>query len=116
VLCLDEKPGVQALRRTRGARPMRRGKPARLEFEYERKGTRNIFAAFNIRDGRVLLWVTPDRTTPMVLSFLDQIVRHYRRGPIVIITDNISTRRCRRVARKAPARGASSSRRHTVAG
>ena len=61
-------------------------------FEYERKGTRNIFAAFNVRDGRVLLWVTPDRTTPMVLSFLDHIVRHYRRGPIVIITDNISTR------------------------
>jgi hypothetical protein len=32
----------------------------------------------------VLLWVTADRTTPMVISFLDQIVRHYRRGPIVI--------------------------------
>jgi hypothetical protein len=28
----------------------------------------------------------------MVLSFLDHIVRHYRRGPIVIITDNISMR------------------------
>jgi hypothetical protein len=92
VLCVDEKPGVQALRRTRAARPMRRGRPTRLEFEYERKGTRNIFAAFNIRDGRVLLWVTADRTTPMVLSFLDHIVAHYRRGPIVIITDNISTR------------------------
>lgn len=92
VLCVDEKPGVQALRRTRADRPMRRGRPVRIEFEYERKGTRNIFAAFNIRDGRVLLWVTADRTTPMVLSFLDHIVRHYRRGPIVIITDNISTR------------------------
>jgi len=71
---------------------MRRGKPARLEFEYERKGTRNILAAFNVRDGHVLLWMTPDRTTPMVLSFLDQIARHYRGGPIVIIADNISTR------------------------
>ncbi|HKY37920.1 MAG TPA: hypothetical protein VJN18_18385 [Polyangiaceae bacterium] len=76
VLCVDEKPGVQALRRTRAARPMRRGRPVRLEFEYERRGTRNIFAAFNVRDGRVLLWVTADRTTPMVLSFLDHIVRH----------------------------------------
>lgn len=91
VLCVDEKPGVQALRRTRG-RPMRRGKPARLEFEYERMGTRNIFAAFNIRNGHVLLWVTPDRTTPMVLSFLDHIARFYRRGPLIIITDNINTR------------------------
>jgi transposase len=92
VLCVDEKPGVQALRRTRACRPMRRGQPTRLEFEYERKGTRNIFAAFNIRNGHVLLWVTPDRTTPMVLSFLDHIARSYRRGPLVIITDNISTR------------------------
>lgn len=92
VLCVDEKPGVQALRRTRPDRPMRRGKPARLEFEYERKGTRNIFAAFNIRNGHVLLWVTPDRTTPMVISFLDHIIKHYRRGPLAIITDNISTR------------------------
>ena len=83
--------GVIVIRQPRN-HPMRRGKPARLEFEYERKGTRNIFAAFNIRNGHVLLWVTPDRTTPMVLSFLDHIVRFYRRGPLVIITDNISTR------------------------
>lgn len=34
---------------------MRRGKPARLELEYERKGTRDIFAAFDVRDSRVLL-------------------------------------------------------------
>ena len=92
VLCVDEKPGVQALRRAQAGQLMKRGKPARIEFEYERMGTRNIFAAFNIRNGHVLLWVTPDRTTPMVLSFLDQIVRFYRRGPLVIITDNISTR------------------------
>jgi transposase len=92
VLCVDEKPGVQALRRTRAARPMRPRKPARLEFEYERKGTRNIFAAFNVSNGHVLLWVTPDRTTPMVLSFLDHIVRFYRKGRLAIITDNISTR------------------------
>jgi hypothetical protein len=28
----------------------------------------------------------------MVLSFLEHIARFYRRGPLVIITDNISTR------------------------
>jgi transposase len=92
VLCVDEKPGVQALKRSRPGRAMRAGKPARLEFEYERKGTRNVFAAFNVQNGHVLLWVTPDRTTPMVLSFLDQIAQFYRKGRLAIITDNISTR------------------------
>jgi transposase len=92
VLCVDEKPGIQALRRTHPGQPMRPNKPARLEFEYERRGTRNLFAAFNVRSGHVLLWVTPDRSTPMVLSFLDQLLRFYRRGRLLIVTDNISTR------------------------
>jgi transposase len=92
VLSVDEKPGIQVLRRTKPARPLRSGKPARVEFEYERKGTRNLFAAFNIKTGRVLLWATPNRSIPWVLAFLDQILRWVPRGRIVIITDNISTR------------------------
>jgi len=91
VLCLDEKPGVQALRRAY-SRPPRPGKLARVEFEYERRGTRNIFAAFNVKTGHVVAWVTPERSIPYVLSFLDHIVRFYRRGRLIIITDNISTR------------------------
>lgn len=92
VLSLDEKPGIQALRRKHTGRPLRSGQPARLEFEYERKGTRNLFAAFNVKTGEVFVWVTPDRSTPYVLEFLNQIARRYRRGPVAIITDNISTR------------------------
>jgi transposase len=92
VLSLDEKPGIQALRRLQPDRPLRKGKPARLEFEYERCGTRNLFAAFNIKTGHVVAWMTPDRSMPFVLAFLDHLVRFYRRGRLVIITDNISTR------------------------
>ncbi len=36
--------------------------------------------------------MTPDRSTPSVLAFLDHLARFYRRGRLVIITDNISTR------------------------
>jgi transposase len=43
--------------------------------------------------GRVLAHVTEDRSTPRVLNFLDDIVRAYRRGPLLLITDNIHTRR-----------------------
>ena len=53
---------------------------------------RATFAAFNIKTGHIFVWVTEDRSTPFVLCFLDQLARFYRRGPIIIITDNISTR------------------------
>lgn len=93
VLSLDEKPGVQALSRRFPTRPTRPEMIAKVEFEYRRNGTRNIFAAFNVRTGHVLVEVTEDRSTPKVIAFLDRILEHYRRGPIIIITDNIHTRR-----------------------
>lgn len=92
VLSIDEKPGIQALRRTHPTRLLKAGSPARLEFEYERKGTRNLFAAFNIKTGRVLIWCTPERSTSWVLLFLNQLLRWVPRGPLILITDNISTR------------------------
>jgi transposase len=92
VLSIDEKPGIQALRRLRPTRMLRAGQPKRVEFEYQRKGTRNLFGAFNIKTGEVLVWVTPNRSMPYVLEFLDQLLRRYRYGPVIIITDNINTR------------------------
>ena len=40
---------VQAQSRKHPTIPMARGRPARVEFEYKRHGTRNVFAAFNVR-------------------------------------------------------------------
>ena len=68
-------------------------RPARLEFEYRRRGTRCFFAAFNIRTGHVLADVTPDRKMPRVLAFLYRIYAAYPRGKIIMVTDNINTRR-----------------------
>jgi len=93
VLCIDEKPGVQALSRRHPTRPMTAGHVARLEFEYRRRGTRNIFAAFNIRTGHVLVEVTADRAVPRMIAFLDQVLAAYPRGPLLLVTDNISTRK-----------------------
>jgi transposase len=93
VLCIDEKPGVQALSRKYPDKPVRPGDVRRVEFEYRRNGTRNVFAAFNIRTGKVLVQVTADRKVPRVVAFLDFIAVNYRRGPIILITDNINTRR-----------------------
>jgi transposase len=92
VLSLDEKPGVQALRRRHPDRPMKPGRCRRMEFEYKRGGTRCIFAAFNIKTGQVVVRVEPNRKIDRVLAFLDLVAQTYKRGKLIIITDNISTR------------------------
>lgn len=93
LLSLDEKPGVQAHSRKHPTIPMAPGRVARVEFEYIRHGTRNVFAAFNVRTGKVIVEVTTDRKLPRVIAFLDLICATYRRGRILIITDNINTRK-----------------------
>jgi transposase len=92
VLSIDEKPGVQALERRFPDHAMRCGRVRRAEFEYRRRGTRNIFAAFDIKNGRVVVLVTADRKVPRVIEFLQLIATRYRRGPVILISDNISTR------------------------
>jgi hypothetical protein len=45
LLSADEKTGIQAKSRKRPTRPVRRGRPARREFEYVRHGTVSLLAA-----------------------------------------------------------------------
>jgi len=92
VLSLDEKPGIQAKSRVHATRGLGPGRPTRLEFEYKRNGTRCLFAAFNIRTGKIVARVEADRKVPRVIAFLDLVCSVYRRGRIIIITDNINTR------------------------
>lgn len=42
LICMDEQP-VQLLKETRTPLPARPGSPARVDYEYERNGTANIF-------------------------------------------------------------------------
>jgi len=54
VICMDEKPNIQALRRVVPVQGMAPGRIARREFEYERKGIVHFLVAFNVYDGT--LW------------------------------------------------------------
>jgi len=92
VLCIDEKPGVPLRTRVHPTRPMWLGRIARVEFEYRRHGTRCIFAAFNIKTGHVITRVERDRRLPRVFDFLERLCAAYPRGPLIIVSDNISTR------------------------
>jgi hypothetical protein len=55
VICLDEKPNLQALSRIAPRQPMQPGRIERREFEYKRHGTVNFLVALNVYDGHTEL-------------------------------------------------------------
>ena len=54
VLCVDEKSQIQALDRTQPLLPMRPGQAERRTHDYERHGTTSLFAALDVKTGKVI--------------------------------------------------------------
>jgi transposase len=54
VLCVDEKPQIQALDRSQPILPLRPGQIERRTHDYVRHGTTSLFAALNIKSGKVI--------------------------------------------------------------
>ena len=61
VVCLDEKP-VMLHADVRPASPVKPGREARRDNEYERCGTANVFCAVEPKAGRYFTFATPDRS------------------------------------------------------
>lgn len=54
VFCVDAKPNIQALDRTRPLLPLQPGLPERQTHDYRRHGTTTLFAALRVLDGVVI--------------------------------------------------------------
>src|SRR5579872_703391 len=54
VFCVDEKSQIQALDRTQPMLPMRPGQLERRTHDYKRHGTTSLFAALDLKTGRVI--------------------------------------------------------------
>src|ERR1700738_1346661 len=54
VLCVDEKSQIQALDRTAPLLPMRPGQIQRRTHDYKRHGTTSLFAALDVKTGKVI--------------------------------------------------------------
>ena len=59
MLCVDEKPQVQALDRTAPVLPLMPGVPERRTHDYVRNGTTNLYAALDVASGQVIGDMTP---------------------------------------------------------
>jgi transposase len=90
VLCVDEKPGIQALDRTQPLLPLRAKKPRAWTNEYKRHGTQTLLAALEIATGKVVAHVRDRRTTVDFLGFMDEVVKSYPVQELHVVLDNLN--------------------------
>ncbi len=99
VFCLDEKTAIQALDRLDPVLPLSPGRLERHGFEYFRHGTLSLYAALNVKSGRVLGHPAARSTSEEFVAFLAELVATQPRGrQIHIIADNHSAHKSKRVA------------------
>src|SRR3954447_13155468 len=91
VLCVDEKPQIQALERTARTLPVRPGHPAAASFDYVRHGTTTLFTALEVATGKVTDACTERHRHQEFLAFLRQVAAAYPRRELHVVVDNLST-------------------------
>jgi transposase len=94
VLCVDEKPAIQARERLHAPEEMQPGRPERIDFNYKRHGVLNLFAAFDVGDGRVYGKTAERKKAPDFLEFLKDVYSRWRdpsRRTLHIVMDNYGT-------------------------
>lgn len=94
VVCFDEQP-VQLVAETRVPSAVRPGRPARYDYEYERKGTANIFVQVEPLAGRRHVTVTERRTKLDFAAQMHQLadVSYPEAERIRVVMDNLNTHR-----------------------
>ena len=75
VLCLDEKPQIQAAQGAAPAFPMRPGQAERSTHDYRRHGTLDLFAMLDAQAGKVIGACKRRHRSTEFRAFLDQIER-----------------------------------------
>jgi transposase len=92
VVCFDEVP-VQLIGEKRTPLPMRPGRPMRIDFEYIRHGTCNVFVMVEPLRGWRHLTVTDHRANPDFAAQMRWLVDEgYPNAPrIRVVLDNLST-------------------------
>jgi hypothetical protein len=93
LVCMDEQPR-QLIEETRRPLPAVRGKPQRVDYEYERNGTANIFMFTEPRLWRGWRHVSvPERKTSVdwAQEIQELLEVHYPKAPLVrLVCDNLN--------------------------
>ncbi len=91
VVCVDEKP-VTLHKDVREPLPMKPGRVAKRDNEYERGGTANVFCGIEPKAGVHFTKVTPNRSSPAFAAFIHWINKRYPRAQTIhLVMDNLSS-------------------------
>lgn len=92
VICVDEKPSIQALERAQGYLKLPNGRAlSGHSHDYKRHGTSTLFAAFEVASGKVTASHTKRRRRLEFLDFMDEVVAAYPDQELHVILDNLNT-------------------------
>jgi len=92
VICVDEKPSIQALERAQGYLKLPNGRALTgHSHDYKRHGTSTLFAAFDVATGRVTAAHAKRRRRVEFLDFMDEIVAAHPDQELHVILDNLNT-------------------------
>src|SRR6202522_1446662 len=98
VFCVDEKTAIQALDRLDPVLPLSPGRLARHGFESRRNGTLSLYAALDVKTGKVKGKTAERHTSAEFVHFLEQVVAGCKpHQEIHIILDNLSAHKTRAV-------------------
>jgi len=98
VLCVDEKSQIQALDRTAPLLPMRPGQAERRTHDYKRHGTTSLFAALDVKSGKVIGQTHRRHRSIEFRKFLDRIDASVPPDREVhIVMDNYGTHKTPRI-------------------
>jgi transposase len=98
VFCVDEKTAIQALDRLDPVLPLSPGRAERHGFEYYRHGTLSLYAALNVKTGRVEGKTVPRHTSAEFVGFLTELLGKAKWAREVhIVLDNLSAHKTQAV-------------------
>ena len=98
VFCVDEKTAIQALDRLDPVLPLSPGRIERHGFEYKRNGTLSLYAALDVKTGKVEGKIAQRHTSVEFVDFLQQVVFTCQPAQeIHIILDNLSAHKTSKV-------------------
>ena len=92
VLCVDEKPSIQALERAQGYLKLPNGRALTGQsHDYKRHGTTTLFAALEVATGRIIAAHSKRRRRVEFLGFMNSLVDAFPDRELHVILDNLNT-------------------------
>jgi len=92
VICVDEKPSIQAVERAQGYLKLPNGRALTGQsHDYKRHGTSTLFAALEVATGQIRATHTRRRRRKEFLAFMNDVAAAYPGRELHVVLDNLNT-------------------------